>query len=470
MSEVKNKPNKQPNKQPMPLQDPQVRVQNFSEVALGYSEEDAIIEAQRCLTCKKSPCRQGCPVEIDIPAFIDRIKNRDFSGAISKIKEKNNLPAICGRVCPQEAQCEKYCVIGKKNEPVAIGRLERFAADYEMAQGEAKVSTPAAPTGKKVAIVGSGPSGLTAAADLCMLGHDVTVFEALHTPGGVLVYGIPEFRLPKDIVRREIAGIEKMGVKIRSNMVIGKISTVDELMESGFDAVFVGTGAGLPYFMNIPGENSNGVYSANEFLTRSNLMKAYRFPEYITPITTGKKVAVIGAGNVAMDAARTALRLGAEESYIVYRRSDKEMPARNEEIEHAHEEGVKFHLLTSPVEILADEQGTVKGMTCLRYELGEPDASGRRSPIPIKGSEFFMEIDTVVMAIGQGPNPLVPETTPDMEITKRGNIVADEATGKTSKAGVFAGGDVVTGAATVILAMGAGKKAARAINEYLNTL
>ncbi len=472
MSEVKPKKkiNRQPNKQPMPTQDPQVRVQNFSEVALGYTEEDAITEAQRCLNCKKSPCREGCPVEIDIPAFIDLISNKDFSGAIAKIKEKNNLPAICGRVCPQEAQCEKFCILGRKNEPVAIGRLERFVADYEMAQGEAKVPTTAAPTGKKVAIVGSGPAGLTAAADLCMSGHEVTVFEALHTPGGVLVYGIPEFRLPKDIVRREIAGIEKMGVTIRSNMVIGKISTVDELLEAGFDAIFVGTGAGLPYFMNIPGENFNGVYSANEFLTRSNLMKAYLFPEYITPITTGKKVAVIGAGNVAMDAARTALRLGAEESYIVYRRSDKEMPARSEEIEHAHEEGVKFHLLTSPVEITADDEGTVNGMTCVRYELGEPDSSGRRRPIAIEGSEFFMEIDTVVMAIGQGPNPLIPETTPDMETTKWGNIVADEATGKTSKPGVFAGGDVVTGAATVILAMGAGKKAARAINEYLNTL
>lgn len=472
MSEVdaKRKVNKQPNKQPMPTQDPKTRIKNFSEVALGYTEEDAVIEAERCLNCKKAPCRQGCPVEIDIPAFIARIRERDFAGAIAKIKEKNNLPAICGRVCPQESQCEKYCLVGKKNEPVAIGRLERFVADYEMAHGGESVQKPASPTGKRVAIVGSGPAGLTAAADLCMMGHDVTVFEALHTAGGVLVYGIPEFRLPKDIVKREIANIEKMGVKIRTNMVIGKVLTVDELFESGFHAVFIGTGAGLPYFMNIPGENSNGVYSANEFLTRSNLMKAYRFPEYITPIVTGKRVAVIGAGNVAMDAARTALRLGAEESYIVYRRSEKEMPARKEEIEHAHEEGVKFHLLTSPIEILADEEGKVRGMTCLRYELGEPDESGRRSPIPIKGSEFFMEVDTVVMAIGQGPNPLVPETTPDLEINRRGNIVADPETGKTSKPGVFAGGDIVTGAATVILAMGAGKKAARAINEYLATL
>lgn len=472
MSEVdaKRKVNKQPNKQPMPTQDPKTRIKNFSEVALGYTEEDAVIEAERCLNCKKAPCRQGCPVEIDIPAFIARIRERDFAGAIAKIKEKNNLPAICGRVCPQEAQCEKHCLVGKKNEPVAIGRLERFVADYEMVSGGESVQKPASPTGKKVAIVGSGPAGLTAAADLCMMGHDVTVFEALHTAGGVLVYGIPEFRLPKDIVKREIANIEKMGVKIRTNMVIGKVLTVDELFASGYHAVFIGTGAGLPYFMNIPGENSNGVYSANEFLTRSNLMKAYRFPEYITPIVTGKRVAVIGAGNVAMDAARTALRLGAEESYIVYRRSEKEMPARKEEIEHAHEEGVKFHLLTSPIEILADEEGKVRGMTCLRYELGEPDESGRRSPVPIKGSEFFMEVDTVVMAIGQGPNPLVPETTPDLETNRRGNIVADLETGKTSKPGVFAGGDIVTGAATVILAMGAGKKAARAINDYLATL
>ena len=472
MSEVdgKRKVNKQPNKQPMPSQDPKVRIKNFSEVALGYTEEDAVIEAERCLNCKKAPCRQGCPVEIDIPAFIARIRERDFAGAIAKIKEKNNLPAICGRVCPQQSQCEKYCLVGKNNEPVAIGRLERFVADYEMAHGGETVQKPASPTGKKVAIVGSGPAGLTAAADLCMMGHDVTVFEALHTPGGVLVYGIPEFRLPKEIVRREITNIEKMGVKIRTNMVIGKVLTVDELLQSGYHAVFIGTGAGLPYFMNIPGENYNGVYSANEFLTRSNLMKAYRFPEYITPIVVGKRVAVIGAGNVAMDAARTALRLGAEESYIVYRRSEKEMPARKEEIKHAHEEGVKFHLLTSPIEILADEEGKVRGMTCLRYELGEPDESGRRSPIPIEGSEFFMEVDTVVMAIGQGPNPLVPETTPDLEINRRGNIVADPETGKTSKPGVFAGGDIVTGAATVILAMGAGKKAARAINDYLATL
>ncbi|MGE5405324.1 MAG: NADPH-dependent glutamate synthase [Candidatus Saccharibacteria bacterium] len=456
-------------RQPMPAQDAKERVCNFTEVALGYTEEAAMIEASRCLNCKKQPCREGCPVEVDIPGFIDLIKKRDFSGAIAKIKEKNNLPAICGRVCPQESQCEKYCLLGKKNDSVAIGRLERFVADYEMAQGNAQTAATASPTGKKVAVVGSGPAGLTAAADLCKMGHDVTVFEALHTSGGVLVYGIPEFRLPKEIVRREIATIEKMGVKIRCNMVIGKISTVDELLEKGFDAIFVGTGAGLPYFMEIPGENYNGVYSANEFLTRANLMKAYLFPDNITPIAIGKKVAVVGAGNVAMDAARTALRLGAEESYIVYRRSAKEMPARHEEIEHAEEEGVQFRLLTSPVEIVANEEGWVTGMVCLKYELGEPDESGRRSPVAIKGSEYLMDIDTVVMAIGQGPNPLVPQTTPDLQLNRKGNIVADEATGKTSKPGVFAGGDVVTGAATVILAMGAGKKAARAIDEYLRS-
>lgn len=453
----------------MPNQPAEDRVKNFSEVALGYDAQLAVQEAERCLNCKKAPCRQGCPVEIDIPAFIDLIKKQDFQGAINKIKEKNNLPAVCGRVCPQESQCEKYCLVGKKGDPVGIGRLERFASDFEMSQGETPVAKTAVKTGKRVAVVGSGPSGLTAAADLCRLGYEVTVFEALHTPGGVLVYGIPEFRLPKEIVRREIAAIEKMGVEIRTNMVVGKISTIDELFASGYDAVFVGTGAGLPYFMEIPGENYNGVYSANEFLTRTNLMKAYLFPEHLTPIFLGERVAVVGGGNVAMDAARSALRLGAKESYIVYRRSEKEMPARHEEVEHAHEEGVEFRFLTSPVEVVANEKGWVTGLICLKYELGEPDESGRRSPIAIKGSEYLMEVDTVVMAIGQGPNPLVPETTPDLETNRRGNIVADEATGSTSKPGVFAGGDVVTGAATVILAMGAGKKAARAIDEYLKS-
>lgn len=454
----------------MPNQDPLVRAKNFNEVSLGFPEESAVAEANRCLTCKKPPCRKGCPVEIDIPAFIEKVAKRDFSAAIAKIKEKNNLPAICGRVCPQESQCEKYCIIGKKGDPVSIGRLERFAADWEMANEEVKDTGIGNTTGRRVAVIGSGPSGLTCAADLCKMGHQVTVFEALHTPGGVLVYGIPEFRLPKTIVSREIAGIEKMGVQIRTNMVVGKIYTLDELMESGYDAVFIGTGAGLPYFMEIPGENLNGVYSANEFLTRTNLMKAYLFPQHLTPINMGEKVAVIGGGNVAMDAARCALRLGAKESYIVYRRTEKEMPARIEEVEHAHEEGVEFRFLTSPVEILGDEDGRVKAMVCLKYELGEPDESGRRSPVPIKGSEYTMEVDTIVMAIGQGPNPLVPDTTPDLETNRRGNIVADDTTGLTSKPGVFAGGDVVTGAATVILAMGAGKKAARAINDYLNTL
>lgn len=450
----------------MPSQPAGERIRNFGEVALGYSEEAALAEAERCLQCKKPLCRQGCPVEVDIPDFIKLIKEKDYLGAAKKLKEKNNLPAICGRVCPQENQCEKYCILGKKGEPVGIGRLERFAADYELKAGVAP-GEKAHATGYKVAIVGSGPAGLTAAGDLAKMGHDVTVFEALHVAGGVLMYGIPEFRLPKKVVQQEIDYIRNLGVKIETNSVVGKFATVDELLEQGFDAVFIGTGAGLPYFMNIPGENLNGVYSANEFLTRTNLMKAYQFPNYQTPIKVGRRVAVIGAGNVAMDAARTALRLGAEESYIVYRRSEAEMPARHEEIEHAAEEGVKFQVLTSPIEFHGDDQGKVIGMTCLRYELGEPDASGRRSPVAIKGSEFYMEIDTVVMAIGQGPNPLVPQTTEGLEINRKGNIVADEETGATSKPGVFAGGDIVTGAATVILAMGAGKKAARAIDAYL---
>ncbi len=454
-----------PKKQPMPYQDPGVRCSNFEEVALGYSEETAVLEANRCIQCKNSPCIDGCPVGIDIPAFIKMIAERDFAGAISKIKEKNYLPAICGRVCPQESQCENKCTIGKKNEPVAIGRLERFIADWEMAQG--LESTPdITPNGKKVAIVGSGPSGLTTAACLGLKGYQVTVFEALHVAGGVLIYGIPEFRLPKKIVAREIENISKLGVDIRVNAVVGKLNSIDELLEQGYDAVYIGTGAGLPYFMNIPGENLNGVYSANEFLTRNNLMKAYKFPDYLTPIRVGDRVAVIGGGNVAMDSARTALRLGAE-SNIIYRRTIKEMPARYEEIEHAMEEGVQFEYLASPIEIKGNTEGRVTSIICQKYELGDPDESGRRSPIPIPGEVFEIPVDTVIMAIGQGPNPLVPQTTPDLKINKWGNIMADAETGATSMKGVYAGGDVVTGAATVILAMGAGKSAAQAIDEYL---
>ncbi|KJS00700.1 MAG: dihydropyrimidine dehydrogenase [Peptococcaceae bacterium BRH_c4a] len=458
-----------PDKNPMPAQDALERSRNFSEVATGYTRETAMAEASRCIQCKNTPCRQGCPVEVDIPAFLKLASEDDFAGAIAKIKEKNALPAVCGRVCPQESQCEKYCTLGKKHDPVGIGRVERFCADWELSTG-VKVPEVAAPTGFSVAVVGSGPAGLTCAADLAKLGHKVTIFEALHVAGGVLMYGIPEFRLPKAVVQAEVENLKKLGVIIDVNSVVGKFATVDQLMEEGgFDAVFIGTGAGLPYFMKIPGENLCGVYSANEFLTRTNLMKAYLFPQCDTPIKIGKRVAVLGGGNVAMDAARTALRLGAEESWIVYRRSDKELPARREEVEHAHEEGVKFALLTSPTKIMGDDNGVVKEMECLKYELGEPDASGRRSPVAIKGSEFIMDVDTVVVAIGQGPNPLVPRTTKGLEINRKGNIVASVETGATSKAGVYAGGDVVTGAATVILAMGAGKVGARSIHEYLQS-
>ena len=455
-----------PTKTSMPIQPAAERVKNFNEVALGYTEEMAIMEAERCLECKNPKCVEGCPVEVDIPSFIKKIKAKEFLAAALDIKTKNNLPAVCGRVCPQENQCEKHCVLIKKGDPVGIGRLERFAADYELNLGVGEPEKIKS-TDFRVAVIGAGPAGLTAAADLAKCGHQVTLFEALHVAGGVLMYGIPEFRLPKEIVQKEIAYIKKLGVKIEVNAVIGRINTVDELLDNeGFDAVFVGTGAGLPYFMDLPGENLNGVYSANEFLTRTNLMKAYMFPEYLTPIKVGKKVAVIGAGNVAMDAARTALRLGAEESYIIYRRSEMEMPARDEEIEHAKHEGVQINILTCPISYAGDENGRVKEMTCIRYQLGEPDASGRRSPIPIKDSEFTLEVDAVVVAIGQGPNPLLLKTTSGLNLTQRGNIKADEK-GVTSRKGVFAGGDIVTGAATVIEAMGAGKIAARSINEYL---
>jgi len=469
VSEERGKPKIQAKREPMQRQDPHVRRQNFEEVALGFTEEQAVREAQRCLNCKKQPCVSGCPVEIDIPSFISLVSERRFDDAIKKVREKNSLPAICGRVCPQEDQCEKQCILGKKWEPVSIGRLERFVADYEMKTGGSSAPEAPPPTGKKVAVVGSGPAGLTVAGDLAKLGHRVTVFEALHKPGGVLVYGIPEFRLPKEIVRKEVEYIEKLGAKIVCNFVVGKTRTIEELREEGFDAVFVATGAGLPYFMNIPGENLNGVYSANEFLTRSNLMRAYEFPKYDTPIKVGKRVAVVGGGNVAMDSARTAMRLGADEVYCIYRRSRAEMPAREEEIENALEEEMILKQLTNPVKILGDERGWVREIECIKMELGEPDASGRRRPVPIEGSEFRIPVDVVVMAIGQGPNPLVPSTTPGLKTTKWGNIIADEAGGATSLDGVFAGGDIVTGAATVILAMGAGRSSARAIDDYLST-
>lgn len=457
-----------PKKHPMPAQDPQERIRNFDEVPFGYSEEVAIKEAERCLQCKNPRCVQGCPVGIDIPGFILRIRERDFQGAIDVLKDKNSLPAVCGRVCPQEEQCEKLCIVGIKNEPVAIGRLERFAADWEAEHSKVEVE-PVEAKGPKVAVVGSGPAGLAAAGELIKKGYRVTIFEAFHQPGGVLMYGIPEFRLPKAIVQREIEYLKKLGVEIQLNVVVGRTVTVQELMEEeGYEAVFIGTGAGLPYFLNIPGENLNGVYSANEFLTRTNLMRAYMFPKWDTPIHIGKRVAVVGAGNVAMDAARTALRLGAEEVHIVYRRSEAEMPAREEEIEHAREEGIKFNLLTNPVEILGDDKGWVTGLRCVRMELGEPDASGRRRPISIPGSEFEFSVDVVVVAVGQGPNPLIPRTTQGLETSKWGTIIADE-TGATSIPGVFAGGDVVTGAATVIKAMGAGKVAAEAIDKYLKS-
>jgi len=453
----------------MPEQDPKKRIQNFNEVALGYTRENAIREASRCLQCKNMPCVEGCPVNITIPAFIKKVKEGDFMGAIHVIKETNALPAVCGRVCPQESQCESKCVLGKKGEPIAIGRLERFCADYEAQQGDIRVPEIAKPTGKKVAVVGAGPAGLTVAGELSKKGHEVTVYEALHKAGGVLVYGIPEFRLPKAIVQREVDYVGKLGAKIKVDVIVGQAVTVDELFAQGFDAIFVGTGAGLPYFLNIPGENLNGVYSANEFLTRANLMKAYLFPEYDTPVRVGSKVAVIGGGNVAMDSARVAKRLGADHVYLVYRRSRAEMPARAEEAHHAEEEGIDFRLLTNPIKVVGDENGWVTGLEVVKQQLGEPDASGRRRPIDIPGSNYIIDVDVVIVAIGQGPNPILTQSGAGLELRKSGNIVADPETGKTSRKGVFAGGDIVTGAATVILAMGAGRKAAAAMDEYLQT-
>jgi len=464
-------------RQEMPRQAPEVRRANFNEVALGLTMEMAQLEAQRCLQCKKPLCITGCPVEVRIPEFILALSEGNMPEAVRLLKDKNNLPAICGRVCPQETQCEELCVLSKKFEPVAIGRLERFVADWELAQG-VETPEPLPPTGKRVAVIGAGPAGLTCAADLARCGHQVTLFESLHAPGGVLMYGIPEFRLPKRTVHAEVDYVKSLGVDLQLDAVVGKLYTLNELLgEGGYDAVFLGTGAGLPRFMRIPGENYNGVYSANEFLTRVNLMKAYLFPEYDTPVKVGKRVAVIGGGNVAMDSARCALRLGWQRSLaegneppevtIVYRRSRVELPARLEEVENAEEEGVEFRLLTNPVEIYGDEQGWVRGMRCIRMELGEPDDSGRRRPIPIEGSEFDIEVDVVVVAIGTSPNPLVFTDAGGLERTRWGTVVADEETGRTTKQGVWAGGDIVTGAATVISAMGAGKRAAADIHRYL---
>ena len=453
-------------KVPVREQEPAVRAKNFEEVCLGYSEEEAKEEASRCLNCKNAQCMKGCPVAIHIPEFINGVKNGNFAEAYKVIGKSSALPAVCGRVCPQESQCEGKCIRGFKGEPVSIGKLERFVADWAR-ENNVEPKAPAAPNGKRVAVIGSGPSGLTCAGDLAKLGYDVTIFEALHEAGGVLVYGIPEFRLPKQtVVKAEIENVKKLGVKIETNVVVGKSVTIDELLdEEGFDAVFIGSGAGLPKFMGIPGENANGVFSANEYLTRSNLMKAFS-DDYDTPIAAGHKVAVVGGGNVAMDAARTALRLGAE-VHIVYRRSEEELPARVEEVHHAKQEGIIFDLLTNPVEILVDDNGHVRGMKCIRMELGEPDASGRRRPVEIPGSEFELELDTVIMSLGTSPNPLISSTTEGLDINKHRCIIADE-NGLTTKQAVYAGGDAVTGAATVILAMGAGKAAAKGIDDYLS--
>ena len=454
------------NRREMPKQPPHIRRRNFFEVALGYSPDDAIAEAQRCLLCKKPVCVIGCPVDINIPGFIKFIAQGDFLSAVRALKQTNCLPAMCGRVCPQETQCGIHCNLGKKKGAIAIGRLERFVADWEAAQGHVEIPEMRPSTGKKVAVVGSGPAGMTVAGDLIKLGHQVTMYEALHEPGGVLTYGIPEFRLPKKIVQREIDYIRKLGVEVVTDYVVGKTKTVDQLLQK-YDALFLGTGAGLPWFLEIPGENLCGVYSANEYLTRMNLMRGFQYPKSSLPIKKHKRVAVFGGGNVAMDSARTAVRLGAEEVYIIYRRSRNELPARLEEVENAEEEGVIFQFLTLPVRLIGDSEGWLKEVECLRMELGEPDASGRRRPIKVPNSEFTMPIDAVVAAIGNSPNPLIPKSTPGLEMGKHGNIVADEKTGKTSKDRIWAGGDIVTGAATVILAMGAGRVAARSMHEYL---
>lgn len=459
----------QTTKTPMPCLDAGTRRGSFDEVALGYTIELAVQEANRCIECRNRPCVEGCPVEIDIPAFVAQVAARDFGGAFRTLSDRNTLPAVCGRVCPQEEQCEKRCTLNVRFEAVAIGRLERFVADWAAASGTVDASEPQPATGFKVAVVGSGPAGLTAASNLAKLGHQVTIFEALHKPGGVLLYGIPEFRLPKRILAREIDAVRRLGVEIRVNHLIGRTFTVDELFdELGFDAVFVGTGAGLPHFPPMPGVNLIGVYSANEYLTRSNLMTAYRFPESDTPIVRARRVAVVGGGNTAMDTVRSAIRLGAERAFLVYRRSREDMPARLEEIEHAEEEGVELRLMTAPIAIIGDPRSRVCSLRCAQMAAGEPDASGRRAPVPLPGSEFDLDVDTVIFAVGQSPNPLLASTTPDLPFTRRGCVEADPSTGATRKPGVFAGGDIVTGGATVISAMGAGRRAARAIHEYLD--